>query len=124
MNVPRRHHLTLLLLAAAVLAVLAWPSAAPGQTADPSLRLIGPAGELTLPRFRGWVNLDLRTWVAATGGDFELRVARPDYDTPVGVVQVDSVTGAVLRDLPEDVLDGWFGLGDFAEVAVTDAPGQ
>ena len=123
MNVPRRHHLTVL-LAAAVLAVLAWPSAAPAQTADPSLRLIGPAGELTLPRFRGWVNLDVRTWVAATGGDFELRVARPDYDTPVGVVQVDSVTGAVLRDLPEDVLDGWFGLGDFVEVAVTDATGQ
>ena len=50
MNVPRRHHLTVL-LAAAVLAVLAWPSAAPAQTAEPSLRLIGPAGELTLPRF-------------------------------------------------------------------------
>ena len=51
-------------------------------------------------------------------------MARPDYDATVGVVQVDSVTGAVLRDLPEDVLDGWFGLGDFVELAVTDATGQ
>ena len=31
MNVPRRHHLTVL-LAVAVLAVLAWPSAAPAQS--------------------------------------------------------------------------------------------
>ena len=38
------------------------------------------------------VPLNVRTWVAATGGDFELRVARPDYDSPVGIVQVDSVT--------------------------------
>lgn len=124
MNAPRRHHLIVILVLALALAALAWPSAAPAQGTAPSLRLIGPAGELTLKRFRGRVPLNIRTWIAATGGAFELRVARPDYDTPVGIVQVDSVTGAVLRDLPEDVLDEWLGLSDFVEVSFTDAVGQ
>jgi len=123
MSVPRRHHLTVLPVLVALVA-LVWPSAAPAQSTAPSLRLIGPAGEVELPRFRGQVPLDVRTWIAATGGDFELRVERPDYDTPAGVVQVDSLTGAVLRDLPEDVLDGWFGLTGFVEVVLTDPAAQ
>jgi hypothetical protein len=125
MSPPRGHHRTVpLVLALVALALLTWPSAASAQGTDPSLRLVGPAGELTLKRFRGRVALDVPAWVAATGGDFELRVVRPDYDTPAGVVQVDSVTGAVLRDLPDDVLDGWFGLNGFLEVAFTDALGR
>ncbi|HSE81536.1 MAG TPA: lysyl oxidase family protein [Gaiellaceae bacterium] len=123
MTAPRRHHLTVLLVLIA-LATVGWPSAAPAQSATPSLRLIGPAGELTLWRFGERVELDLRTWIAATGGDFELRVTRLDYDTPVDIVQVDSATGAVLRDLPEDVLRGWSGLADFVEVSFTDSLGQ
>jgi hypothetical protein len=124
MSAPRRHHLTVVLVLVLVaLAALGGPSAASAQSAAPSLRLVGPAGELTLRRFRGQVPLEVRTWIAATGGDFELRVARPDYDTPVGVVQVDSVTGVVLRDLPDDVLDDWFGLTGFVEVVLTDSAG-
>ena len=61
MNVPRRHHLTVL-LAVAVLAVLAWPSAAPAQSLHPSLRLIGPAGGLTLPASEAG-----STWTSAPG---------------------------------------------------------
>ena len=125
MRAPRRHHSTVvLILALVVLGALVRPPDAPAQSPAPSLRLIGPASELTLRRVKERVFLDVRTWVAATGGDFELRVARPDYDTPVGIVQVDSDTGAVLRDLPDDVLHGWFGLADFIEVAVTDAMGH
>jgi Lysyl oxidase len=121
MTAPRRNSLILVLVA---LTTLGWPSGAPAQSTAPSLRLVGPAGEVTLLRSRGQVALDVRTWVAAAGGDFELRVARPDYDTPVGLVQVDSLTGAVLRDLPEDVLSGWAGLAGFVEVAFTDSAGQ
>jgi Lysyl oxidase len=121
MTATRRNSLILVLV---VLTTLVWPPAAPAQSTAPSLRLIGPAGEVTLPRSGGRVALDIRTWVAAAGGDFELRVARPDYDTPAGLVQVDSLTGAVLRDLPEDVLSGWAGLAGFVEVALTDSAGQ
>jgi Lysyl oxidase len=121
MTAPRRNSLILVLVA---LTTLGWPSGAPAQSTAPSLRLVGPAGEVTLLRSRGQVALDVRTWVAAAGGDFELRVARPDYDTPVGLVQVDSLTGALLRDLPEDVLSGWAGLAGFVEVAFTDSAGQ
>jgi Lysyl oxidase len=124
MTAPRRNPLIVVLALAAALAALAWPSAASAQSAAPSLRLVGPAGEVTLLRSDGRVRLDARTWIAATGGDFELRVARPDYDTPVGIVQVDSVTGAVLRDLPDDVLKGWSGLGGFVEVALASLSGQ
>ena len=125
MSAPSRHRPILVFtLALVVLATLVWSSAAAAQPAGPSLRLIGPSRELTLPRVKGKVSLNVRTWVASTGGDFEVRVARPDYDSPAGIVQVDSVTGAVLRDLPDDTLDGWFGFSHFIEVVVTDSTGQ
>ena len=114
-----RLSLVVLVLAAA----LAWPAAAAAQS-TPSLKLAGPEGPVKLPRFTGgWVPLDVSAWVAATGGDFELRVARPDYDSPVGIDQVDPLTGAVLRDLPEDVLDEWFGLTGFVQVTVRNSQG-
>ena len=125
MSAPSRHRPILVFtLALVVLATLVWSSAAAAQPAGPSLRLIGPSRDLTLPRVKGKVSLNVRTWVASTGGDFEVRVARPDYDSPAGIVQVDSVTGAVLRGLPDDTLDGWFGFSHFIEVVVTDSTGQ
>jgi Lysyl oxidase len=118
-----RARLSLVVLALALVATL-WPAGASAQPA-PSLRLAGPGGNVKLPRFPGGlVPLDLGAWVAATGGDFELRVARPDYDSPVGIDQVDPVTGAVLRDLPEDVLDGWFGLAGFVHVTARNPEGR
>ena len=123
MSVPRQNHLIVVTVLAAILAAFVWPSAASAQSTAPSLRLVGSAGNLMLHRFNGRVSLDVGTWVAATGGDFELRVARPDYDSPVGIVQVDSGTGAVLRDLPEDVLDGWRGLNDFVKVVLRGSAG-
>lgn len=62
--------------------------------------------------------LDLGAWIAATGGDVQLEVARPDYDTAPGIAQVDAATGDVVRDLPDDILDGWFGLSRFVRVTV------
>jgi len=112
----------LALTLALVVVTLAWPAAAPAQT-TPSLRLVGPSGGMTLPRFNGFVHIDVAAWVAATGGDFELRVARPDYDSPVDIVQVDSLTGDVLRDLPETVLADWSGLSRFIQVVMTKPDG-
>ncbi len=126
MTSPRRHHLIVVLVPLAVaLTALLWPAQVAAQSGAPSLRLIGPAGKVTLQRSReGRVPLDVRTWIAATDGAFELRVARPDYDTPPNIVQVDSVTGAILRDLPERVLDDWSGLRGFVEVVLTGSAGQ
>jgi lysyl oxidase len=118
-----RTRLSLVVLVLALVAILAWPAGASAQT-DPSLKLAGPGGTVKLPRFGGgWVPLDVSAWVAATGGDFELRVARPDYDSPIGIDQVDPVTGTVLRDLPEDVLDSWFGLSGFIQVTARNSQG-
>jgi Lysyl oxidase len=117
-----RTRLSLVVLALALATVLAWPAGASAQT--PSLKLAGAGGAVKLPRFNGgMVPLDLSAWVAATGGDFELRVARPDYDSPIDITQVDPVTGAVLRDLPEDVLNEWFGLSGFIRVSARNAQG-
>jgi hypothetical protein len=116
MNAPRRNLLALALALVAA-ASLAWPAAAPAQT-TPSLRLVPTGGHVTLPSYRGRVFLELGAWAAATGGDFELRVARADYDSPVDIVQVDSSTGAVIRDLPETTLEGWSGLSRFVGVTV------
>ena len=118
-----RTRLSFVVLVLVAATTLAWPAGASAQT-PPSLKLAGPGGTVKLPRFGGgFVPLDLSAWVAATGGDFELRVARPDYDSPIGIDQVDPDTGAVLRDLPEDVLDGWFGLGGFIQVTVRNSSG-
>ena len=84
-----RTRLSLVVLALVAATTLAWPAGASAQT-PPSLKLAGPGGTVKLPRFGGgFVPLDLSAWVAATGGDFELRVARPDYDSPIGIDQVD-----------------------------------
>ena len=107
-----------------VLAALALPSSTGAQSAFPSVRLVSPGGDVTLHRYGKRVILSpLPVWVAATGGDFELRVSRPDYDTPVGIEQVDPATGDE-RDLPADTLDDWRGLAGFTQLIVTDADGN
>jgi hypothetical protein len=103
---------------------LLWPATASAQAPEPSLRLVAPRGPVTLDRFKGRVALDLGVWVAATGGDFELRVVRPDYDSPAAVKQVDADTGDVLRTLPSTTLDGWLGFSRFVTVVVKGPGGK
>jgi hypothetical protein len=114
----RRRHpvilLPMLILVAAAAAV--WPAHATAASA-PSLRLIAAGPEITLNRHGRDVPLDLGVYVASVGGDFELHVARPDYDTPAVASQVDGRTGKILRALPAELLDGWFGLNRFIRVA-------
>ncbi|HXF72260.1 MAG TPA: lysyl oxidase family protein [Actinomycetota bacterium] len=113
---------------AIALASLAGPSVvapAARAAAPPSLRLYAVEPEAEVVRWGGrGFPLDVGVWVASSGGAFELRVSRPDYATPVGVVQADAATGRVLRALPADVLDGWNGLAGFLHVSVRDARGK
>jgi hypothetical protein len=102
-------------------------AAAPVATAagPPSVRLFAASSHLDAERDRSdFVFFDPGVWVASVGGAFELRVTRPDYDTPVSIVQTDAVAGAMLRTLPPELLDGWSGLKDFIHISIKDAGGR
>lgn len=121
----RRRAVSLGLLSIALLCPSIWAAPASAANPDPTVRLVSPGGPVTLFRQDRRVTLvQLPVWVAATDGDFELRVSRPDYDSPVGITQTDSATGDLVRDLPEDTLDGWNGLASFLEVTVMDSEGN
>jgi hypothetical protein len=53
-----------------------------------------------------------------------LRVSRPAYETPARIEQVEAGAGAVLRTLPAELLEGWFGMKDFAHYSVVDRDGN
>jgi hypothetical protein len=99
---------------------------APGAVADttPTLRLFAGNTEVTVRRDRdGRVRMDPGVWLTPVGGAFEMWVSRPDYDTPVSLTQVDAVTRQVLRTLPVDMLEGWFGLDDFGSFEIATGNG-
>ena len=90
-----------------------------------SLRLFVADSDITARRGGGrTIFVDPGAWLTPVGGDFELRVSRPDYDTPVTINQVDTATGEIVRSLPADMLDGWFGLGRFGSYQVLEADGD
>lgn len=93
------------------------PSVAVEPTAS-SLRMFAAKDKVTAYRYGKWVYLELGTWIAPTGGAFEVRASRPDYDTPVDLRQVDPGTGETVRDLPDDLLQGWYGLDRFFRMTV------
>src|SRR3990172_6524165 len=101
-------------------------SVAPATADDvPTLRVFAAQSQLTVERDRhGFVYLDPGMWITSVGGDFELRVARTDYESPITLTQVDSETGVGLRALPVEMLDGFYGLKDFGRVKVLDADGK
>lgn len=109
-----------------VLALLGGVVSVPaGAVALPSVRMFAATNEVTVDRFgEEPVFLDLPIWIASVDGAFELRVSRPDYSTPVGIVQTNAATGATLRDLPDDVLDGFSGLAQFLRVKIRDRDGR
>lgn len=125
MSGGRRPHplVPMALVFALALTLLAAPVRAAGPA--PSLRLFVSATEVTVERDRrGFVSVDPGAWVTPVGGNFELWVRRPDYDTPVTVEQVDAQTKTVLRTFPPEHLQGWFGLKDFAHYRVRDPSGK
>jgi len=115
----------LVALAAALACVVAQGAAtAYAQSSPPSLRLHAGSSSATIHRYGRQVPLDLPVFVASSGGDFQLNVFRPDYDSPRMVNQVDSQTGAVLRTLPREILQGWRGLKDFMRVGLRTRDGR
>jgi Lysyl oxidase len=111
----------------ALASLVAFGSIVPSASAAsaPSVRLFAAADHVTASVGRnGRVSLDPGIWVGSVAGAFELRAGRPDYDTPVSLVQTDAATGAVLRDLPVELLDGWNGLKDFLHISVRDDRGH
>jgi hypothetical protein len=91
----------------------------------PTLRLFAAQSEVSVERDgNGYVYLDPGVWITPVGGDFELRVGRADYESPITITQVDSATGATLRSLPADPLDPWSGLGGFARIVVRGGDGR
>jgi hypothetical protein len=101
-------------------------ASAPAAADDPpSLRLFAAGSRLDLERDRrGVAWFDPGLWVASVGGAFEVRASRPDYDTPVSVVQTDAATAAALRSLSVDQLDGWLGLRNFLHISIRDPNGR
>ena len=86
------------LVAAVVLASTVLATVPAGADDVPSLRLLAARSEVTVERDgNGSVYLDPGVWITPVGGDFELRVGRVDYESPITITQVDSATGAALR---------------------------
>jgi hypothetical protein len=101
-------------------------SAAPATGGHlPTLRVFAAKSEITVERDRNdFVYVDPGVWITPEGGAFELWVSRVDYQSPITLTQVDAETGAVLRTLPVEMLDGFFGVRDFAHVEVVDVDGN
>lgn len=113
---------SLVLLVPLVIAGTVVPSAA--EEPPSSLRLFATNTKVITYRYGGCVYPDLGTWITPTGGTFDVRASRPDYDTPVDLRQVDPETGTTVRDLPDDLLLGWWGLDDFLRVIVRTKEGK
>lgn len=120
----RRARRSLVLLVALFSFVTATSGVPVDADEPPTVRLFAAATHVTVERSGGSVWLDPGVWVASVGGAFELRATRPDYDTPVGLTQTDAATGALVRTLPAELLDGWSGLADFIHLSVRDADGK
>lgn len=116
----RRSRTFVLSLLAFALAALALPAFAHGAPA-PSLRLVVGSEQLTAYRYSKREPIDLGVWIAAVGGDFELRLTRASYEEPFSLAQVDSVTGESLRAIPQELVDGTNGVSRFLAVTVRDA---
>jgi lysyl oxidase len=112
-----------LLVASVSVALAMSAQPVPAQVPTPSLRLLAAGSHQTLQRYEGRVFLNLGVWVAAVGDDFRLAVSRPDYESPVDLVQTDS-QGDLVQDLPDDLLDGWGGLREFAGVSFRTTSGR
>jgi hypothetical protein len=122
--IRRRRTASLLLV---VLAAFTSFAAVPSATAvePPSVRVFAASTSIDVVAGRnGQVYVDPGVWIASVGGAFELRVFREDYTSPIQLVQVDAVTGEVLRTLPVERLEGWSGLSEFLHVSIKDPEGK
>ena len=122
-----RHHRPLvpLVLGVAFVMIATLFTSQAAIAATPSVRLLVASTELTAERNkRDLVFVDPGAYITPVGEDFELIVNRPDYDTPITAKQVDPNSGLILRTFPDDHLDGWSGLADFAHFTVVNGHGD
>jgi hypothetical protein len=100
-------------LVVAASALLASPASAQGPA--PSLRLLAADRSVRVSADELEFSLDVGLWVAATGGEFRIRVRRPGYGR-WEAVQVEPGTGAPLRTVPARLLSGASGFRRFLDV--------
>ncbi len=90
----------------------------------PSLRLIATTDHVTVEEgSRGRLPVDLGLWVAPVGGTFEVRMSRPDFATGPTAKQT-TTSGMLLREIPLELLDTWFGFAGFLHLSIKDANGH
>ncbi len=123
-TLPKLFLLPLFAVMAFLLSVPPLPVTAAEPSTTPSLHLIPEAERVTLRRRGGRVSLNLGVWIAAIGGDFEIRARRTRYDRPVTATQTDSSTGETIRPVPGPLVSGWSGLRGFLRLTVRDAEGD
>jgi hypothetical protein len=121
---PSRRSRRTAAVAISLLLISSIPATIAGAATPPSVRLLVMDRSITVQSHRGKIWLDLGVYVAAAGGDFELRVFKADYDSPLQIQQVDSQTGAVLRTLPSELVEDWGGLKDFFGVVFKNQRGR
>jgi Lysyl oxidase len=109
----RTRAVAMTIAALTVVPLVATPATHAAEPGVASLRLFSGADEATLFKYGRRIPLYLPIWIEAIGGDFEVRVSRPDYDTPIQAAQVDPLTGATTRVIPMDAIQDWFGFRDF-----------
>lgn len=110
-------------------ASLAGPAAAVGTgaaQAAPTVRLIAAQSDITVQSSGGMMLLDPGIYVASLGAAFQLDVRRARYSAPVTADQVLGLRsgGTLTRPWPAAVLDGLYGLRDFAQLSVANASGE
>jgi hypothetical protein len=106
------------------LATLLTPGGAPARAATPrpTLRLLTADPTVTIVRYGNRAWLDAGIYVAATGGPFEIRIQRPDYDHPMEVTQHVGGGGDVA--LPAGLARSLVGLRRFIHLTITDPHGK
>jgi hypothetical protein len=103
---------------------MALPARAATAATAPTLRLFAAKDQVTVYQYGRRVVLDLGVWIAAQGGDFQLDVSRPDYDSSITATQVDSQTGDVLRTLPASAVSDFHGVNKFMHVTIRNRAGE
>ena len=111
-------------MTALLLATILAPAAPLRAAATPPLKLLAASDHVTLTTYKNQpIPLDLGLYVASPDDDFELRVARPDYDTPMSLTQW--IGGVEDRTLdPALLADRLQGLRDFFHVTITTREGE
>jgi hypothetical protein len=119
-------------LASTPLALVGASAVAPaGAAAPPGTPALGfhEVGDGSVVQVRrpagGRAFLPMPAYVTPTGGTFDLKVDRPDFDSPLSVTQVvhDDAGGTTEVPLPELELPSWRGLPGFFDLTVTDRRG-